>query len=476
MPPDPLAIARPSHARSVAVVDIGSNSIRLVIFDRLETALVPLFNERVFCALGEGLRSGRSLESSAIRDAARTVDRFARLTRSLGTGDTEFVATAAVRDADNGAELVEAVRAACGAEVRVLGGAEEARLSALGVAAGLPGATGIMGDLGGGSLELVEMERGTVERLRAALGAVNWLVERRRPYFFPVGGTWRALARLHIERTDHPLHIMHAYALQARRAARFAGSVRRLSPAALHATPGINRRRARHLPYAATLLEEIIGAIKPRGVRFCSTGLREGIVYERLNKAERSEDSLLRAAEALGHRAARFPEFAETLFEWISPVAGKGRWRRLALVACHLSDIAWREHPDYRAEQGLLRVVRQNYLAADHRERAFLGLAVFARYGGDPAVSQAARRMWPLLGEGGKRRAEALGRAMRLAYRLSAGSAELLDRARLKYRPSSLVLDLDGAVTLPVGEAVEQDLNALARALGTPRHTIRSRP
>ena len=223
------------------------------------------------------------------------------------------------------------------------------------------------------------------------------------------------------------------------------------------------------------LLAELVEATGPDTVRFCSTGVREGLVLSRLAEQEREADVLLAAAEALGRREARFPEFAETLFDWLVPLAGGKRWRRLARAACHLADISWREHPEYRAEQGLLRVVRHNYLAAGHGERAFLGLAVFARYGGDLAASAAAKRLGPLLGEDGRQRAEILGSAMRLGYRLSAGSSELLARTRLKYRTQGgkLLLRIDETGSPPVGGAVEQDLAALAKTLGAAGHAIR---
>ena len=501
MEPTAAPHPRPSHARAVAVIDIGSNSIRLVIFDRLESALVPLYNERVFCALGRGLASGALLDGEAMQEATRTVTRFARLAESLGVGDTEFIATAAVRDARNGRRLVEDIEASSGARIRVLDGTEEARYSALGVVAGMPGATGIMGDLGGGSLELVEIHRGRIGRqatlplgtmrmsdayvedpkaivrlLRDSLSGVAWLGERRRANFYPVGGSWRALARLHIERSDHPLLIIHDYALPAAEIASFAASISRLRPGALGAIKGFSRRRARHLPYAAMLLAELVEATGPRTARFCSTGVREGVVHSRLPEEVQARDVLLSAAKALGRREARFPEFAEALFDWLAPFVARKRWRRLALAACHLADISWREHPEYRAEQALLRVVRHNYLAAAHGERAFLGLAVFGRYGGDLAASAAAKRLGPLLGEDGRQRAEILGRAMRLAYRLSAGSAELLGRTRLKYRAENgrLVLRINAAATPPVGDAVAQDLAALAKALGATDHTIRT--
>lgn len=486
---------RPAPAAPMAVVDIGSNSIRLVIFDRVGNALVPILNQRVFCALGRGLDTGDSIEPEAMREAVRTVARFARLIEEFGVEEPEYIATAAVRDACNGARLVRDIEEACGARVRILDGLEEARLAALGVSAGMPGATGVMGDLGGGSLELVELVEGRIgeritlplgtmrmesryreareealRQLRDAIAGVEWLGAGPREHFYPVGGTWRALARLHMARHAHPLHIIHDYALAPGRLAKFARSVSRRPPSAFDEVADLDRRRARHLPYASALLVELLEAIRPRRVRFCSTGVREGAVYARLPEPERAGDALLAATDSLGRSEARSPGFADALREWVEPLVDRSeRRRRLARAACHLSDIAWREHPDYRAEQGLMRAARHHYLAASHYERAFLGLAVFHRYGGDDSKCPEAQRLAALLGQGGLRRARLLGRAMRLAWRLSGGSANLLRHTRLRYRAKAgrLELHLGGeAASAPAEKGVERDLAALAEILG----------
>ena len=378
MEPTAVPPPRPSHARAVAVIDIGSNSIRLVIFDRLENALVPLYNERAFCALGRGLASGALLDGEAMREATGTVTRFARLAESLGVGDTELIATAAVREARNGPRLVMDIEAACGSRVRVLDGTEEARFSALGVVAGMPGATGIMGDLGGGSLELVELDRGrigrqatlplgtvrmfdacaedpgeTERRLREALSCVEWLGERPRASFYPVGGSW-ARPRTAPHRPRRPSPPRHprlcpAGERESRSSrARSAGFGRAPSGR----PPGSTGGGPDTSPTRPCCSRSCWRRVDPRTVRFCSTGLREGFVHSRLPADDQSADVLLSAAEALGRREARFPEFAEALFDWLAPFAGKKRWRRLALAACHLADISWREHPEYRAEQG----------------------------------------------------------------------------------------------------------------------------
>jgi exopolyphosphatase/guanosine-5'-triphosphate,3'-diphosphate pyrophosphatase len=133
--------------RRVAVIDIGSNSIRLEIFDGLTRAFCPLFNEKVICALGRDLKSTGRLSEKGAELALINLPRFTRMARGMGAARIDMLATAAVREAENGAEFIAEVERRCGQEVRVLSGAEEARISALGVLAGIPDADGIMGDL-----------------------------------------------------------------------------------------------------------------------------------------------------------------------------------------------------------------------------------------------------------------------------------------------------------------------------------------
>jgi exopolyphosphatase/guanosine-5'-triphosphate,3'-diphosphate pyrophosphatase len=116
------------------VVDIGSNSIRLVVFDRLSRAPWPLFNEKVLCGLGRGLEASGELNKNGVAMAISNLERFVRLAEGMEVGSLDMVATAAVRDAENGEAFVQEAERRCQRKIRVISGEEEARLSALGVA------------------------------------------------------------------------------------------------------------------------------------------------------------------------------------------------------------------------------------------------------------------------------------------------------------------------------------------------------
>jgi len=224
--------------RPVAVVDLGSNTVRLVVFEGKTRVPTPMFNERFFCGLGRGLGATGHLDEDAIPQVMTSLDRFRRIADSLGAPRLNVLATAAVRDGADGAELVRRIERRIGQRVKVLSGSAEAELAASGVLSGMPEADGIVGDLGGGSLELAEVRDGRIGRtaslplgplrlaeygradsLRAVrevtrqLRQVPWLARGRGRSFYAVGGSWRALALTHIALTSHPVHMVHGYAL-----------------------------------------------------------------------------------------------------------------------------------------------------------------------------------------------------------------------------------------------------------------------
>ncbi|MGQ0675590.1 MAG: exopolyphosphatase, partial [Rhodospirillales bacterium] len=285
----------------VGVIDIGSNSIRLVVFERASRAPVALFNEKVMCGLGRGLEDSGKLNADAIERAIANLRRFAALAAAMRVEKLEALATAAVRDAKNGPEFIREVTRACKLQARVLDGEEEARLSGLGVLSAAPEADGAMGDLGGGSLELVELGGGQIGKhvtlpigpLRVMPGAdgnrkkmkeaidrhldkAAWLGAVQGRSFYPVGGAWRALARVHMEQTNHPLHVIHNYEIKWDEAEEFLQLVSRLSPSSLSKMYGVSRRRHETLPYAALLMIQLAKLMKPKRIVFSAFGLREG--------------------------------------------------------------------------------------------------------------------------------------------------------------------------------------------------------
>jgi exopolyphosphatase/guanosine-5'-triphosphate,3'-diphosphate pyrophosphatase len=486
------------YAGRIGVIDIGSNSIRLVVFDGLSRVPVLLFNERVICGLGRGVGPTGKLNPQGVELALVNLLRFTRLAEAMSVATLDLLATAAVRDAENGRAFVAEVERRCGHPVQVLGGDQEARLSALGVVAGLPEADGVMGDLGGGSLELVELQQGAIghsatlplgplrlidlsgdDRSQAAvevarhLSQVAWLKELRGRSFYAVGGAWRALARVQMEQSDYPLYVIHGFTLARSKAAELATVIGQQGKRSLARLGSVSRRRAEALPYAAILLGGILDVGQPREVVFSSFGLREGFLYDRLPEDERRQDPLLIAARDFAQREGRFPDLGEDLVHWVAPLfEGEKRLSaRLVAVTCHLADIAWREHPDYRAVQAYTRLLYYPFVGLDHIDRAFLAFAVFMRYGGSPEEAAAATAR-ALLSEKLLQQARVLGLALRLAFSLSGGTGTMLARTRLALANRELLLSLPADGSLPPGEAIERRLKALAEAAGAREHRL----
>jgi exopolyphosphatase/guanosine-5'-triphosphate,3'-diphosphate pyrophosphatase len=479
--------------RRHAVVDIGSNSIRLVVFDGVCRAPFAIFNEKVLCGLGRGMaRSGR-LDRDGMTLALANLDRFARLIEAMAVAEVDAVATAAVREAADGAEFVGQVRSRCGLEVRVLSGADEAELSALGVLSGIPEADGVIGDLGGGSLELVQVTAGAVgahatlplgplalhERAGAdaasakalideAIAGLRWLREVPGRPLYLVGGSWRALARIHMARHDYPLRVIHRFRLRRAEIIALSEVVARQSRDSLSDMEEVPRRRLDVLPLASLVLDRLLKASAAKEVVFSAYGLREGLAYARLPATSRREDSLISACREVAGRAARFPEHGAELVHWTRELFPDEapQATRLRHAACLLSDISWRAHPDYRAEHAFMEVLRHPGLHLDHHERAFLALAVFGRYTSREAPALVAR-VARLVEPEAAARAQVIGLAARLGETISGGVPGLVDRFALKVDGERGILKLrySRRDERLIGEVVVRRLETLARAM-----------
>jgi exopolyphosphatase/guanosine-5'-triphosphate,3'-diphosphate pyrophosphatase len=467
-------LSRPDVApKNIAIIDIGSNSVRLVVYDGRTRAPVPLFNEKAVCGLGLGLQQTGRLNPEGIRQALPMVGRFVRLARAMDIGVLDVLATAAVREASDGPAFVTALERHCDVKVTVLAGEEEARLAAMGVLCSTPGADGVVADLGGGSLELVALDHGHFSGLfttfplgvlrlfdasegdRAAaealidkhFSALSWWHHGRQRPLYAVGGAWRALARLCIAQTGHPLHVLDNFTLQADEAIDLAELIARQSHRSLDKVPGLSRKRLVHLPMAALLLGKVLRHAESSRLVFSVYGMREGRFYQHFNPEARSWDPMLAACADMARTAGRFPEHGQEMLEWMAPLLPfeSAHQKRLREAACLLGDVFWNEHPDYRAEQAFLRVFRLPFMGLGHKDRAVLALAIHARYGGDDALPQAADAR-SLLSEEEQRRALLIGNALRLGHSLSGAVPGLLPETRLFGDGRTLVL------TLPSGD------------------------
>lgn len=490
--------AVPPKRAPVGVIDIGSNSIRLVIFEAAKRNPVPLFNEKALCAIGRGVRATGHLDPAGVRRALRVLDRFRLLCALRGVGRLEAVATAAVRDAEDGPDFVAEASRRTGVKVRVLSGAEEAALAADGVISGIPEANGLVGDLGGGSLELTRLSPGrrgenatlalgplqlmdasggSVGRARKivdqALKGVDWLSACKGETLYAVGGIWRSLARLHMRHEAYALHVLHHYTIAAREAEKMSQVLAAQSRKSLESIPELPRRRIETLPYGALVLERLIASARVARVVISAYGLREGILFNMLSEDERARDPLLEAAREMASMLGRSAEHGEELAAWTAPLfpeesAGEARLRR---AACLLSDIAWRAHPDYRGAHAFYEILRAPIAGLDHPARAFLARSVFFRYTGGDEEAGLAEGVEPVAGPERSAQALKLGLALRLGHVLSGTTAGVLTRTALELSKRALILRIAPPLAPLVGEIVRKRLNALAEAFGRRPHT-----
>lgn len=482
-----------------AVVDLGSNSVRLVIYEGELRNPMQIFNEKAVLRLAKGMTSTGRLEEEALNQAGTVLHRYAAIARAMGASPVEVLATSAVRDAENGPQFVAAMRQRHPEmRISVLSGEEEAVLSAEGVLCGIPGADGILADLGGGSLELIQLNAGKVGpaatlpvgviRLAEAagqdiakaraimiekLGSVPFTADAAGKDLYLSGGAFRALARIHIAQTGYPLNIVHHYTIQREEARDLAGVVSEGGRKLIERMPGVPRRRIEDLPYAAVILRRLLRATGAKRVVFSANGLREGWFSRLLPPEIRAEDPLLAASRDLVRGMVRDANLPSALMEWTSPLfSGETpAQRRLRESACWLSDIGSHEHPEYRAEQAFMRVLRQAGMSLDHHARAFLALVTAVRYEAAPEAAFLAPAR-ALLDMQAAQRAETLGTALRLAYTLSAGTPHLLAGTALSLTQDRLVLSLAAANGVFAGEAVLRRLERLALMLGREAETV----
>ena len=495
---------RPSSARStnarVAVIDIGSNSVRLVVYEALSRSLVTVFNEKNLCGLGREVQSTGRLTDDAVARALNALRRFRALCRLMKVKRVFAVATAACRDASNGAEFILRAEQICRVPIDIISGPREAKLSALGVIAGIYQPDGIVGDLGGGSLELIEVRRNVVrggitlplgslalqdasqkspkraERIvKAALVGNLQLAGGAGRTFYAVGGTWRALARLHIIQSGYPLKVMHGYSIPAAEALAFARRLRRLVLTnALADIQAVSEARRPLLSYAALVLEHIIKTSECATIVFSTYGVREGLLYEMLPPAERAQDGLICAAQTLNDLLSRSARHAEELVAWTDRLMRAAKLgetveqRRLRHAACLLSDVGWRVHPDYRGEQTFNLITNGNFGPIDHAGRAFVALAVFYRYAGLNVENAPPAMVQQLIRPGMDERARILGAAFRVAHLISAAQTGVLPATRIMARGRKLQLVIEPQMSDLVADRVGSRFKQLAKLLGRP--------
>lgn len=477
-----------AEARRRAVVDIGSNSVRLVVFDGPPRSPMAICNEKALCGLGRDISDEGTLHPGAVGDALATLARFRRLLKEYGDPPTWTIATAAVRDARDGGEFVAAVKK-LGFDVTVISGEEEAELAALGVVSFEPGATGVAGDMGGGSLELVALKKGAVadtaslrigplsvmrqtggdlkeaaRLIDAELETVGFLKKKPFDTLYSVGGAWRAIARIHMRLRDYPLSILHHYEMTSAEATDTCDLVARQSRRSLEEIPGIPRRRIDTLPYAAIVMKTVIRRMKAKKVVVSAGGVREGLLYRMLTPEERAADPFIAACRFYAERLSPNPAFGQAAAKVVEPLFAEDAARaRLRYATCLLIDIGAYFHPDLRGRYAFDTALSAPFVGVSHEDRVWAALALYCRHQGRSAS-------WPdqhaagLLDADEQQSAVRFGLALRFAAAFAPKAAAPLEGCRLEREPGRLIFRAPADREALMGETPRRRLDALAAA------------
>ncbi|MAN73142.1 MAG: exopolyphosphatase [Henriciella sp.] len=479
-----------------AVVDIGSNSVRLVIYEVTGAAALPYFNEKVLAGLGRGLPETGKLSPEGVVDAMAAIRRYRAILTGLGVTQVTAVATAAVRDAEDGPDFARMAATELGARLRILSGAEEGRLSALGVRMGFDQPDGIVSDLGGSSLEFQRITpagqdgQGETHRLgpfsmshmegakpaerRKAIRKVlksSELLNAKTRRLYAVGGSWRALASVHMDIKAYPLAILHGYRLNGqavRTVVRTILATQRDKELASHIS-GIVGRRFDTIVHAALVLDEVFDAGGFKEVLVSANGLREGVLFDQGEKMlfetmrEPYGDALIDGTIAFLRLEKSQLDFGEALYDFIRPVLPRTHSRqRLFRAACLMADCGGRFHPDHRADMAYYLILRSPIRGISHDERVLLAHATGARYTHKFQRPKAFTRLGL---DSDDQLARIMGAAMRLGAVYSGRSAPLLKQARLKPSKSKLVLEVQPGCADMVSGTVKKRFEQLATFL-----------
>ena len=473
----------------IAIIDIGSNSVRMVVYHALKRVPLPVFNEKYMCALGKGLAKTGKLNPSGVKEAEKAIARFLLMARRLEVASLDILATAAVRDASNGAAFVAGLEAQFGIAVTVISGEREAELGAKAVLSSFHEPYGIAADLGGGSMELAMVERSAVgaraschlgglrildatdgkpEKIEALikqeLKAIPWLGRANPPAIYAIGGGFRTLAKLHMKKIGYPLSLVHEYVMSRRAVAQWCERLAELAPEAIAALPGMTEKRAATMLPTAMVLQQLLQHTGAREVRFSASGIREGFFYDLLEPRVRKEDALLASARDLAALIGRTGAYAGELFEWMRPLFPNEPlgWTRIRQALAKLSELAWSIEPMFRSAWAYQRIIQSSLRGIDHKERLMLALALYyrnsSRWRGDKSEIK-------LLDERERLWARCVGLAANLAFQLSGGHAGNLHHAKLRYHDGQVLLTLDEEAAPLRTEAVEKRLQGLGEAL-----------
>ncbi len=474
-----------AHEGRLGVIDIGSNSIRLVVYDGIKRVPLPLFNEKIFCSLAKGLTLTGRLNPEGVKLVEASMKRFLALVHVMDVVELQILATAAVRDAMDGAAFVESLERKYRVNITVVSGKKEAQLAAGGIFSSIYKPQGLAGDLGGGSIELVGIEKnGIFEQATIPIGPLRlldagkgntakiakiieeafsaeiWLEKVHPQSFYAIGGSFRALAHIHMHKEKYPLDIVHHYTVKTGPMRVFLKEIIHSPVQQLKKMPGASSERVDSLIPAALVMDRILDITQPVDVVFSASGIREGYLYEKLAPFLRNEDPLIASCTDLASQHGRASGYARELFTWMSPLFEQENDanRRLRFAVCILSEIAWRIHPDYRSEWAFFRVIQSTLAGLSHFERVTLAMALYHRYQFKLKLKSS---VVSLVKEKEKLFARLIGTAAHLAFLLSGGHTGNLKHVTLSHKKGNIEVTFGPEAEDLLSDSVRKRINGL---------------
>ena len=475
------------RSKLVAVIDIGSNSVRLVIYDKYGVYPVPLFDERSNCQLGAGLDEKGVLLQDRIDLALATITRFAAIIRAMGVKVCYPIATAAVRRAKNASEFCVPAEQILGQPIQVLSQEDEANYVSQGLTLNVPEADGLVADLGGGSIEIVALEKGrkaqsvslnfghlsSVEDVEIfqAFKNINWITERGAKCLYGVGGSFRAFGAAFFDRTSYPLPVLHGVKIKSDFVLGLCNDFTNNKPNFL----GVPPSRQTSMPTAAKIVRALIQVSGVSQLVVSGTSIRDGVIaINELNEVQRA-DFLMAISQEIALTSGRFEGISDALKLLLQPlhkINPAPTFPRLVEVACNLADMCWHEHSDIRGDLAARRVLGLPVNCMTHKERIWLGTALFHRYFGNKKNKQRPHELESLLSA--QRRAEAvtIGLALRFAMIFAAGTTGSLAGILFEFDKPFLILHVKKSVQPLFDRACANRFTLLAESVGAQPKVI----
>ncbi len=475
--------------KRIGIIDIGSNSIRLVVFDGPKRSPLYLYNEKVFFRLGLQSFGKKAFDNATLKAVSRIINRYVGICRNMEINKIIMFGTSALREASNSNVLVEVIRKNTNIRVDVISGEKEAFYAAQGILLGFPNAEGIICDLGGNSVEFANICKRVIAECSSTLlgplaitklenkiddidryirkqllGAVNANTAKDKPFFL-IGGSWRAIAKIHMQRTQYPLKIIQGYKVKSKKIKKTLEFIQDSSFIAKYDEINISAGRLELLPLSARLLEIIIDELQLKTLTFSSFGVREGFLYYNLSEAEKKKDPLIEAAKFFEKKETRFPNMSKHTFKWIAPLYENlpRKTKRVILAATKLHDIAWIAHPDYKMEMCLELVTRSNISGLSHKERVFLAMILLFRHKAKPE-KVFNNKLFKIVSKKKRKIALVIGKGLKLASTFF-GEKSLFDKIDFRLKAHEVELCFQSKIDFVNGEVVERRIQELNKAL-----------